>query len=156
MNDMTRPLALPEPSTLEAFLRRRLLAQLAPLQGGRLQLRDALGDVTLGDADAPLQVTVWVDNPAFYRAVGAQGSVGAGEAYIRGDWRCDNLVALVQLLVRNRALLDGMERGPARLGDGCCRAGTGCVATPVRAAAATSPRTMTWETPFSRCSCPAT
>jgi len=116
MNDMTRPLALPEPSTLEAFLRRRLLAQLAPLQGGRLQLRDALGDVTLGDADAPLRVTVWVDNPAFYRAVGAQGSVGAGEAYIRGDWRCDNLVALVQLLVRNRALLDGMERGPARLG----------------------------------------
>ncbi|MET4574802.1 cyclopropane-fatty-acyl-phospholipid synthase [Stenotrophomonas rhizophila] len=116
MNDMTRPLALPEPSTLEAFLRRRLLAQLAPLQGGRLQLRDALGDVSIGDAAAPLQVTVWVDNPAFYRAVGAQGSVGAGEAYIRGEWRCDNLVGLVQLLVRNRALLDGMERGPARLG----------------------------------------
>ena len=116
MNDMTRPLALPQPSALEAFLRRRLLAQLAPLKGGRLQLRDALGDVTLGEADAALQVTVWVDHPAFYRAVAAQGSVGAGEAYIRGEWRCDNLVALVQLLVRNRALLDGMERGPARLG----------------------------------------
>ncbi|WP_314105010.1 cyclopropane-fatty-acyl-phospholipid synthase family protein [uncultured Stenotrophomonas sp.] len=116
MNDMTRPLALPQPSALEAFLRRRLLAQLAPMKGGRLQLRDALGDVTLGDADGALQVTVWVDHPAFYRAVAAQGSVGAGESYIRGEWRCDNLVALVQLLVRNRALLDGMERGPARLG----------------------------------------
>ena len=116
MNDMTRPLALPQPSALEAFLRRRLLAQLAPLKGGRLQLRDALGDVTLGDADGALQVTVWVDHPAFYRAVAAQGSVGAGESYIRGEWRCDDLVALVQLLVRNRALLDGMERGPARLG----------------------------------------
>jgi len=116
MTDMTRPLALPQPSALEAFLRRRLLAQLAPMKGGRLQLRDALGDVTLGDADGALQVTVWVDHPAFYRAVAAQGSVGAGESYIRGEWRCDNLVALVQLLVRNRALLDGMERGPARLG----------------------------------------
>lgn len=116
MNDMTRPLALPQPSALEAFLRRRLLAQLAPMKGGRLQLRDALGDVTLGDADGALQVTVWVDHPAFYRAVAAQGSVGAGESYIRGEWRCDNLVALVQLLVRNRALLDGMERGPARMG----------------------------------------
>jgi cyclopropane-fatty-acyl-phospholipid synthase len=116
MNDMTRPLALPQPSALEAFLRRRLLTQLAPLHGGRLHLRDALGDVTLGDVDAPLQVTVWVDNPAFYRAVAAQGSVGAGEAYIAGHWRCDNLVALVQLLVGNRGLLDGMERGPARLG----------------------------------------
>jgi cyclopropane-fatty-acyl-phospholipid synthase len=33
-----------------------------------------------------------------------------------GLWRCDDLVALVQLLVRNRDLLDGMETGLARLG----------------------------------------
>jgi cyclopropane-fatty-acyl-phospholipid synthase len=48
--------------------------------------------------------------------VAAQGSVGAGESYIRGDWHCSDLVALVQLLVRNRDLLDGMERGVARVG----------------------------------------
>ncbi len=70
----------------------------------------------IGDPQATPQVTVWVDDPAFYRAVAAQGSVGAGEAYIRGDWRCDDLVALVRLLVRNRDLLDGMEGGPARVG----------------------------------------
>ena len=116
MNDMTRAVALPQPSALEGFLRGRLLAQLAPLRGGHLRLRDALGDVLIGDPQATPQVTVWVDDPGFYRAVAAQGSVGAGEAYIRGDWRCDDLVALVQLLVRNRDLLDGMERGPARLG----------------------------------------
>ncbi len=116
MNDMTRPLPVAPPSALEAFLRGRLIAQLGPLRGGGLHLRDALGDVRLGQADAPLQVTLWVGDPAFYRAVAAQGSVGAGEAYIRGQWHCDDLVALVQLLVRNRDLLDGMERGPARLG----------------------------------------
>ncbi|MCF7750378.1 cyclopropane-fatty-acyl-phospholipid synthase family protein [Bacillus subtilis subsp. subtilis] len=116
MNDMTRPVALAQPSALERFLRTRLLAQLTPLRGGCLQVRDAAGDVLLGDPAAPLRVTVWVDDPAFYRAVAAQGSVGAGEAYIRGDWRCSDLVALVQLLVRNRDLLDGMERGVARLG----------------------------------------
>lgn len=116
MNDMTRAVAVPQPSALEGFLRGRLLAQLAPLRGGHLRLRDALGDVVIGDPDATPQVTVWVDDPGFYRAVAAQGSVGAGEAYIRGDWRCDDLVALVQLLVRNRDLLDGMERGPARIG----------------------------------------
>ena len=111
MNDMTRAVALPQPSALEGFLRGRLLAQLAPLRGGHLRLRDALGDVVIGDPQATPQVTVWVDDPAFYRAVAAQGSVGAGEAYIRGDWRCDDLVALVRLLVRNRDLLDGMEGG---------------------------------------------
>ena len=116
MNDLTRPPLPPPPTGLERFLRGRLLAQLALLRGGGLRLRDALGDVLIGDAQAALQVTVWVDDPAFYRGVAAQGSVGAGEAYIRGGWRCSNLVALVQLLVRNRDLLDGMERGPARLG----------------------------------------
>lgn len=116
MNDMTRPVAVPLPSALERFLRARLLAQLAPLHGGCLQLRDAGGDLLLGDPAAALKVTVWVDDPAFYRAVAAQGSVGAGESYIRGEWRCSDLVALVQLLVRNRDLLDGMERGVARVG----------------------------------------
>jgi cyclopropane-fatty-acyl-phospholipid synthase len=32
-----------------------------------------------------------------------------------GEWHCDDLVSLVRLLVRNRELLDGMERGFARL-----------------------------------------
>ena len=116
MNDMTRPVALLTPTALERFLRDRLLAQLAPLSGGCLQLRDTTGDVLLGDPAATLRVSVWVDDPAFYRAVAAQGSVGAGESYIRGDWHCSDLVALVQLLVRNRDLLDGMERGVARVG----------------------------------------
>ncbi len=79
-------------------------------------MRDALGEVWLGDAHGELHVTVTIDDPAFYRKVAAQGSVGAGESYIQGEWHCDDLVALIRLLVRNRDLLDGMERGPARLG----------------------------------------
>lgn len=116
MNELTPSVALPRPGALDAFLRRRLLAQLSPLQAGRLRLRDALGEVLLGSASSEPQVTVTVDDPAFYRKVAAQGSVGAGESYINGDWHCDDLVALVRLLVRNRDLLDGMEHGPARLG----------------------------------------
>ena len=116
MNDMSHRIALPQPGRLDAFLRRQLLAKLAPLQGGCLQVRDALGEVQLGVAGSGPNVTVTVDDPAFYRAVATQGSVGAGDSYIRGHWRCNDLVALVQLLVRNRDLLDGVERGPARVG----------------------------------------
>ncbi len=114
MNNLTPSVALPRAGALDAFLRRRLLAQLAPLRHGQLRVRDAFGEVLLGDGNGPLQATVTIDDPAFYRKVAAQGSVGAGESYIHGDWRCDDLVALVRLLVRNRDLLDGMERGPAR------------------------------------------
>jgi len=116
MNQMSSSVVLPQPGALDTLLRRRLLAELAPLRAGCLRVRDALGEVVLGDAAAELQATVTIDDPAFYRKVAAQGSVGAGESYINGDWRCSDLVALVRILVRNRDLLDGMERGPARIG----------------------------------------
>jgi cyclopropane-fatty-acyl-phospholipid synthase len=105
-------------SAIDRWLRTQLLARLDALDHGTLVVHDALGEHRFGDAsgDALPPVHVWVDEPAFYRAVAAQGSVGAGEAYIAGHWRCDDLVALVRLLVRNRALLDGMESGLARLG----------------------------------------
>ena len=102
----------------DRFLRRRLIAQMAQLRHGRLVLNDALGTVELGESAhaTDLHIRIDVDAPGFYRAVAANGSVGAGESYMEGQWRCDDLVALVRLLVRNRDLLDGMETGLARLG----------------------------------------
>src|SRR5579885_1400205 len=106
------------PSALDRWLRRRLHAQLEGLTGGRLILRDAVGTQVFGHAagKTDLSVAVEVLDPAFYRALAAHGSVGAGEAYIDGLWRCDDLVALVRLLLRNRASLESMEGGLARLG----------------------------------------
>jgi len=107
------------------FLRQRLLAQMAGLQQGRLVLTDALGKIELGTpANQPTDIVVHLDvlDTGFYRAVAANGSVGAGEAYMDGMWRCDNLVGLIQLLVRNRDLLDGMETGVARMGGIAMRA----------------------------------
>ncbi|AWH29300.1 cyclopropane-fatty-acyl-phospholipid synthase family protein [Stenotrophomonas sp. YAU14A_MKIMI4_1] len=116
MNELTPSVSLAPPGALDAFLRRRLLDQLAPLREGSLLVRDAFGEQRLGEPGGELHATVTIEDPAFYRKVAAQGSVGAGESYIDGDWRCEDLVPLVQLLVRNRDLLDGMERGPARVG----------------------------------------
>ncbi|KJV32054.1 SAM-dependent methyltransferase [Luteibacter yeojuensis] len=98
------------------FLRRQLLARMAPLREGRLVITDALGTLSLGDARDPRVVHVTVNDMAFYRTVAGNGSVGAGEAFMDGHWACDDLVGLVRLLVRNRDLLDGMEGGMARVG----------------------------------------
>ncbi|MBV6416324.1 MAG: Tuberculostearic acid methyltransferase UfaA1 [Steroidobacteraceae bacterium] len=106
------------PRAIDRFLRGRLMAQLARLRHGRLLLRDPTGWIALGSpAREPgsLEVQVEVLDCAFYRGIAANGSVGAGEAYMDGLWRCDDLVALVRLLLRNRALLDGMEGDLARL-----------------------------------------
>ena len=97
-------------------LGKRLLATLDGLRGGQLVVRDALGTVVLGEAGGTLQAELDILDPGFYRAAAASGSVGAGEAYMDGLWRCDDLVALVRLLVINRDRLDAMETGLARLG----------------------------------------
>ena len=104
---------------LDRFLRQQLIGQMAGLRHGRLLLEDACGRVELGEpagTHIDLQIHLQVLDPGFYRAVARNGSVGAGESYMDGQWRCDNLVGLIQLLVRNRDLLDGMESGLARLG----------------------------------------
>nr|MBP8098287.1 class I SAM-dependent methyltransferase [Arenimonas sp.] len=103
---------------LDRFLRARLIERLDGLRGGQLHIHDELGRVVLGSATEPgaLIVRMQVRDPDFYRQVASNGSVGAGEAYMDGQWSCDDLVGLMRLLVRNRELLDGMETGFARLG----------------------------------------
>lgn len=104
----TRP-----PGALDRLLRKRLFASLSTLTGGRLAIEDSLGSATLGQGEPVVRLTI--RDMAFYRLVATQGSVGAGEAYGDGMWTCDDLVALVGLLVRNRDTLDGMESGLARV-----------------------------------------
>jgi cyclopropane-fatty-acyl-phospholipid synthase len=125
--DATEPERIPAGTygALDRALRSRLLTQMARLRGCRLALIDALGRVELGTPDEGellLRVQLHVDDPRFYRLVAANGSVGAGEAYIDGLWRCDDPVALIRIMVRNRELLDGMESGLARLGGWALRA----------------------------------
>lgn len=118
MNQIVDVSAAPSYGALDRLLRSQLLARLDTLDHGVLVVSDALGEHRFGTPGEGALPTVhlWIDDPAFYRAVAAQGSVGAGESWIEGQWRCDDLVGLVRLLVRNRALLDGMEGGLARLG----------------------------------------
>lgn len=120
MSSTADSLASPDQSAqrygaLDRLLRQRLLATLGGLAGGRVELVDALGTVELGQPGG-LAVRIEVLDPGFYRAAAAQGSVGVGEAYMDGLWRCDDLVALVRLLVINRDRLDAMETGLARFG----------------------------------------
>ena len=111
---------------LDRALRTRLFGQMRALRECRLTIVDALGTTELGIADVEatdlLAATLIVRSPDFYRAVATNGSVGAGESYIDGDWECDNLVAVIRMLVRNRDLLDAMEGGLARLGGLAMRA----------------------------------
>jgi cyclopropane-fatty-acyl-phospholipid synthase len=99
---------------LSAFARRALTARLARLRHGRLTLRDGTGVTSYGDPEAaPLEIVV--RDPRFYSAVAFGGAVGAGEAYADGRWTTDDLTGIIRLLLRNRASLEALETGWARL-----------------------------------------
>jgi len=97
--------------------RRLLLGRLSELKHGEIRLIENGAEQRFGarDAHCNLSVTVWVDHPRFFADIAFGGSIGAGEAYIQGLWRCADLVSLVRILVVNRELLNGLEGGWALL-----------------------------------------
>jgi len=56
-----------------------------------------------------------VRDQRFYREVAFGGSIGAGEAYMQGYFSVDDLTLLMRIILQNRTVLDGMEKGFARL-----------------------------------------
>jgi cyclopropane-fatty-acyl-phospholipid synthase len=107
----------PQSSPWLRLARSALLHSLKRLEHGELRLIDADGHYHFGrpSTQCPLSVTLRVTHPQFYADTAFGGSVGAGEAYINGHWSCDDLTALVRLLVVNRSTLNGLEGGTARL-----------------------------------------
>lgn len=103
------------PSLIGRLGRRVLYARLAGLTAGQIRVRDAQGVRAFGvpTAECPLSVDVEVLDGRFWGDVAFGGTVGAGEAYIRGYWRASDLTTLIRLMVRNRAVMDSLEGGLA-------------------------------------------
>lgn len=100
---------------LDKICRNLMLSYLAKLQQGCIELVEDHDKQLLGDPQADLRVTLTIVDPAFYQKLVLGGSVGAGESYIEGHWRTDNLTALVRIFARNMTLLDQLESGWARI-----------------------------------------
>ena len=60
-------------------------------------------------------VTIQVRDPRFYSDAVFGGTTGAGEAYIRGLWDCEDLTSLVRLMLLNRELMNDVDSGWSRL-----------------------------------------
>jgi cyclopropane-fatty-acyl-phospholipid synthase len=88
--------------------RQAVLALLRRIRRGRVELVDGDRRLEFGDGDGPA-ATVTVRSPAFYRQA-LRGSLGLGDSYARGDWDCDDLVALVRVLARNMEAIDRVRR----------------------------------------------
>ncbi len=100
------------PSLLARLGRKLLLAQLANFRHGELRIVEPDGtEHRFGarDARCELAVTLRVNHWQMFADAAFGGTVGAGEAYIRGLWRCDDLTALVRIFVANREQMNVID-----------------------------------------------
>ena len=105
------------PQATNRLLRRAVLARLERLAWGTITLREEGGMHVYGERGpgAAPRVTITVHHQRLFTSLALGGSVGAAEAYMRGDWSCDDLPGLVRVLVRNASVMFNMEGGLARL-----------------------------------------
>ncbi|MEJ2308167.1 MAG: cyclopropane-fatty-acyl-phospholipid synthase [Gammaproteobacteria bacterium] len=108
---------------LDRLARKILLSQLDRLREGQLVIREQEREWSFGTLSRalPRPVVVQVTAPSAWSDILLGGICGAGEAYMRGSWECDEVDALVRLFLRNRSLMSAFDgtlkllRQPARL-----------------------------------------
>ena len=86
-----------------------VLAALRRLRGGLLEVSEAGRSHLFGPQDSSLKARLVVRDASAWRRF-LRGSNGLADAYIRGEWECDDLVALVRIGARDVPRIDGVRR----------------------------------------------
>jgi cyclopropane-fatty-acyl-phospholipid synthase len=86
---------------------------LRRLRSGHIDVREGGHSHSFGPADAELQATLTVHDPAAWRSA-LHGSVGLGESYVDGLWETDDLVALIRIAARELGEPGGLRGAVAR------------------------------------------
>lgn len=103
-------------ATRSSWQERAVLARLAGMEAGQLEISSARERRVLGAPAADgLRGTVEIHDDRTWGALLRGGSIGAGEAYAEGWWTSPDPFAVMRLMVRNRAALESLEGGLARL-----------------------------------------
>ncbi len=99
-----------------SFLQKSMFSRLEALEYGSLKLTD--GDIEknfTGSQMSSLKADIEILDPQFYWYVALGGSLGAGEAYINGYWKSNDLTRVIQLFAVNQSVMDSVEGGLARI-----------------------------------------
>jgi len=95
----------------QALYKKLIVSQLKRIHVGGIVLIENDEKLHFGDASklGDDVVTIRITDPRTYKMVLTGGTIGAGEAYMLGYWQVDNLVGLIQLMLKNRAGMQNME-----------------------------------------------
>ena len=100
---------------MTSFFKMILFKKLKGLKTGELTIIDGSEIHVFGIPKSELKATLTVSSQEFYVFLGSGGTNGAAEAFTAGYWSADNLVELIQIIIRNKKTMEGLESGLARL-----------------------------------------
>jgi cyclopropane-fatty-acyl-phospholipid synthase len=102
---------------LDRLCRNALFRTLENLHTGCIRLHEGSQQHIFGNANDPeYDVSLQIHDAEAYRNIALNGSVGAGESYMTGDWSSDNLPLLIRVLARNKDVVDNIDGGLANIG----------------------------------------
>lgn len=107
-------------SKFDRIARRALEAMLKNVRGGRIELVDSTSNSIFGD-QGELHAKVHVIRPGFYRKALSGGTLAVADAYILGDWDCDNLTSLFRIFVRSETSARSLDRSVSWISKLCQR-----------------------------------
>jgi cyclopropane-fatty-acyl-phospholipid synthase len=105
------------PGLITRLARKLVHNQLSKIKAGEIVVRENHNEYYFGRVtdDFPVRVYIDVLHPSLYTDVAFGGSPGSGEAYMKGSWRCSDLLGLVRIFLRNRDVMETMDYGITRL-----------------------------------------
>ncbi len=117
--ELVRPakLSREEPNFIDRLARRIIFSNLERIEEGQIVLTEAGEHYVFGEAgeDQSLSAHITVLSPEFYSEIAFGGTIGSGEAFIQNYWRCDDLTALIRIMLRNRDMLGQVQGGLTHL-----------------------------------------
>ena len=94
---------------LDRWSRRAVLSQLQNLQHGHLCVRESAKQLLFGNLNSADRADIEVLDPRFYREVALGSSLGAGDAFVHGYWRSNDLLAVMRLFAKNLTQRDDLQ-----------------------------------------------
>lgn len=104
-----------ENSILDNFFRKQFLKKISILKNGYIVLETKNETFKIGNPKDDLKCNFKVNDDSFFTLLATAGLNGAAEAYALGLWKCDDLVKLIQILIRNQNAMNRLDNGLATL-----------------------------------------
>ncbi len=99
-------------SQLHRFARNLVFSKLQSLREGLIVVIDPIERKSFGNsAEKNLKATLEIHDLKFYSKIAFGGTIGVGEAFMDGDWSCEEIPMLVRIILRNQNFLKEFESG---------------------------------------------